>query len=83
MGTGWSQAVGLTFTADGRCSSGRRPAACGACRQRSEGGDPVIDISEEVGDWRDYGMLGFALDPNFATNGLIYLLYVVDYHHLR
>ncbi len=43
---------------------------------------PLIDLSEEVGDWRDYGLLGFALDPNFYVNGYIYLLYVVDYHHL-
>ncbi|MBL7964327.1 MAG: PQQ-dependent sugar dehydrogenase [Flavobacteriales bacterium] len=43
---------------------------------------PLIDISEEVGHWRDHGMLGFALDPNFLTNGHIYMLYAVDRHHL-
>ena len=43
---------------------------------------PFIDISDEVGGWRDYGMLGFALHPNFAANGYVYLLYVVDTHHL-
>lgn len=42
----------------------------------------VIDISPEVGNWRDHGLLGFALDPNFDVNGLIYLSYVVDRHHL-
>jgi glucose/arabinose dehydrogenase len=42
----------------------------------------VLDISEEVGNWRDHGMLGFALDPNYDINGYIYLLYVVDRHHL-
>lgn len=42
----------------------------------------VLDISPEVGNWRDHGLLGFALDPNFETNGLIYLLYVVDRHYL-
>ena len=35
-----------------------------------------------MGGWRDFGLLGFALDPNFLTNGYIYLLYVVDRHHL-
>ncbi len=44
--------------------------------------NPLIDISPEVGDWRDHGCLGFALDPNFLTNGYIYLLYAVDRHHL-
>ena len=43
---------------------------------------PVADISEEVANWDAHGMLGFAMDPNFQNNGLIYLLYVVDRHHL-
>ncbi|MBS1607852.1 MAG: PQQ-dependent sugar dehydrogenase [Bacteroidetes bacterium] len=43
---------------------------------------PVLDISPEVGGWRDFGLIGFALDPNFDSNGLIYLLYVVDRHYL-
>jgi glucose/arabinose dehydrogenase len=43
---------------------------------------PVLDISEEVGNWRDFGLQSFALDPNFDTNGLIYLFYQVDRHHL-
>jgi glucose/arabinose dehydrogenase len=42
---------------------------------------PLIDISEEVGNWRDHGLLGFALDPDFLNNGYFYCLYVVDYHH--
>ncbi|MBP7273701.1 MAG: PQQ-dependent sugar dehydrogenase [Saprospiraceae bacterium] len=43
---------------------------------------PLIDISDEVGDWRAFGLVGFALDPNFVTNGYFYLCYVVDRHHL-
>jgi glucose/arabinose dehydrogenase len=43
---------------------------------------PLLDIRDEVGAWRDYGMLGFALDPNFQQNGYIYVSYVVDRHHL-
>jgi len=43
---------------------------------------PVLDISEEVGDWRDFGLLSIALDPDFETNSLIYLYYVVDRHYL-
>lgn len=44
--------------------------------------EPLLDISEEVGAWRDHGMLGLALDPDFLANGRIYLLYTVDRHHL-
>lgn len=42
----------------------------------------VIDISEEVAVWRDFGLLSICLDPDFDTNGLIYLFYPVDRHHL-
>ncbi len=44
--------------------------------------NPVLDISEEVLDWRDFGFASVCLDPNFDTNGLIYLFYMVDRHHL-
>ncbi len=43
---------------------------------------PLLDISEEVGNWGDHGCLGFALDPAFLSNGFIYLLYAVDRHYL-
>ena len=45
---------------------------------------PLVDISEEVANWKDHGLMGFALDPNFTQNGQFYLLYAVDpyyYHH--
>lgn len=42
----------------------------------------VLDISEEVGNWRDFGLLSICPDPNFDVNGLIYLYYVVDRHYL-
>ena len=43
---------------------------------------PFIDIREEVSEFVDHGLLGFALDPKFSENGYVYLLYVVDPHHL-
>lgn len=39
---------------------------------------PVLDLTGEVLNWRDHGLLGFALDPEFLSNGYIYLLYAVD-----
>lgn len=44
--------------------------------------EPLIDISEEVGFWGDYGMAGMVIDPDFVNNGLIYLLYNVDTYYL-
>lgn len=43
---------------------------------------PLIDLSAEVASWRDHGLLGFALDPDFLFNGYFYCLYTVDRHHL-
>jgi len=43
---------------------------------------PIIDITEEVGRWSDHGLMSIALHPNFAQNGYLYMLYVVDRHHL-
>ncbi|MBO6607368.1 PQQ-dependent sugar dehydrogenase [Psychroserpens sp.] len=43
---------------------------------------PVLDISDEVGDWRDFGFASFCLDPDFDNNGLVYMYYMVDREHL-
>ena len=39
---------------------------------------PLIDLTAEVHDGGDKGLLGITLDPSFAQNGRIYLLYNVD-----
>jgi PKD repeat protein/glucose/arabinose dehydrogenase len=39
---------------------------------------PVFDLVDEVHQVGDKGMLGLALDPQFSTNGRIYLSYTVD-----
>ena len=43
---------------------------------------PFIDISEEVLNWKDHGLTGFALDNEFLINGYVYLLYAADRHHV-
>ena len=42
----------------------------------------LLDLREEVGNWRDHGLMSVVLDPDFRSNGFIYLLYAVDRHHL-
>lgn len=82
VGDNWNQAVGLTFSASGRMFVWEKAGRVWEVEDGAKAAAPLIDISQEVGDWRDYGLLGFALDPDFDFNGHIYLLYVVDYHHL-
>ncbi len=79
----WQQPVGVTYAPDGTLIVWEKAGLVWTVRNGVKSAAPVINIAEEVGNWRDYGMLGLALDPAFATNGRIYLSYVVDYHHLR
>jgi glucose/arabinose dehydrogenase len=39
---------------------------------------PLIDIRDEVNNFVDRGLIGMALDPNFAQNGWLYLAYAWD-----
>ena len=48
----------------------------------SEGGwstpDTVLDLRELVFDSGDSGLIGIAVDPDFADNGFVYVSYVLD-----
>jgi glucose/arabinose dehydrogenase len=39
---------------------------------------PLLDIRDHVNDYWDHGLLSIAPDPNFATNGYLYLLYTYE-----
>ena len=88
IGTGWNLPMGTAFTQDGqKLFVWEKDGRVYVCNRNTSGTyvkqtTPVLDISDEVGNWGDYGLLGFAIDPNFNNNGLIYLLYAVDRHHL-
>lgn len=75
----WGKVVGATFDGAGRMfvweNGGRIWIKVPAETNFTE----LLSIEEEQGD---EGLLGFAVDPNFAANGHIYLFYVVDRHHL-
>ena len=83
IGGAWNEVVGATPLPDGRVVAWERG---GRVWMMSAAGtklaDPVLDIHDEVGAWRDFGLLGLAIDPQFPVRPYIYLLYVVDRHHL-
>ena len=85
--TGYTTPIALLFSTDGRQffvwdKSGRVFVSNwnGSTYVRQD--QPVIDISEEVGNWGDAGFLSMCFDPDFSSNGLVYLFYVVDRYHL-
>jgi len=82
IGGNWSEAVGMEFTVDGRLFVWERGGRVWIVENGVKQPTPFIDLAEEVGGWRDFGLLGFALHPDFNNNGLFYLYYVVDRHHL-
>ncbi|MDQ3101385.1 MAG: PQQ-dependent sugar dehydrogenase, partial [Bacteroidota bacterium] len=79
---GFTEPVGATWDANGRTYVWEKGGRVWIIENGIRLPNPLIDLSQEVGNWRDHGLLGFALHPNFTTNGFIYLLYVVDRHHL-
>ena len=78
----WNEAVGITFDPTGRTFVWERAGRVWMKDAGATNFTQLLDISPEVGNWADHGLTGFALDPGFQTNGNIYLLYVVDRHHL-
>jgi glucose/arabinose dehydrogenase len=84
---GYEAPVGVIFSADGTSmftweKAGRIYVSKWNGSSYVKQTAAVLDISEEVGNWSDFGLLSVCLDPDFDQNGLIYLYYVVDRHHL-
>lgn len=77
-----SDAVGIEFDSNGRLYTWTKSGTVHLIVGDSLLPTPLLDISEEVGNWADHGLLGFALDPDFQNNGYFYCSYVVDRHHL-
>lgn len=80
---GWDAPVGAVWDDNGRMYVWEKAGRVWIVQNGVRLPQPLLDISDEVGNWRDHGLLGFALDPQFLTNGRIYLMYLVDRHHLR
>lgn len=83
VGANWQQPVGVAFAPGEALFVWEKGGRVWSVVNGVKSAQPVLDLSEEVGDWRDHGLLGFAVDPAFASNGRVYAGYVVDYHHLR
>ncbi len=79
----WQQPTGIAFAPSGDLFVWEKGGRVWTVVNGVKSAQPVINVAEEVGDWRDHGLLGFAVDPNFEQNGRVYLGYVVDFHHLR
>ncbi len=72
------QTVGFAFAPDGRIFVWEKPGIVRIFKNGALLPTPFIDISTRVNEVGDRGLIGLTLDPNFATNGFVYLLYVYE-----
>src|SRR6266851_4386103 len=70
--------VGVAFAPDGRLFIWQKNGAVRIFKNGQLLATPFLDISTKVNHYQDRGLLGLALDPNFATNRSVYLLYVLE-----
>jgi glucose/arabinose dehydrogenase len=70
--------TGFAFTPDGRALIAEKAGRVKIWKDGVLYGRPLIDIRDEVTDFNDRGLLGIAVDPEFARNGYVYLSFVHD-----
>jgi glucose/arabinose dehydrogenase len=75
---GFQTPVAVAFAGDGRMFVGEKRGLVWVVKDGATLATPFIDLQDEVGNASDRGLLGIELDPDFATNGFVYFLYVVD-----
>lgn len=73
-----SSPMGLTWASDGRVFVWRKPGIVQVFTKDLKSSKVFLDIHTRVNKTTDRGLIGFALDPNFATNGFFYLAYVFE-----
>lgn len=76
----WNFPVGMTFDNTGRMYVWQK----GGLVYKVENGvkNVLIDINEEVLNFNDHGLNGFALDPNYLSNGYVYLMYAAKRYYV-
>jgi glucose/arabinose dehydrogenase len=68
----------FAFVPDGRIFIAEKGGRVKVWKDGQLYAQPLIDISDEVNDFVDRGLLGMAVDPDFMRNGYLYLLYAWD-----
>ncbi len=77
-GAGFIVPVGIAFLPDGRMLVAEKRGLVWAVKNGVKHPMPMWDGETEVLDSGDRGLLGIAVDPDYASNRYIYMLYTVD-----
>lgn len=75
---GFSAPVGFAYAPDGRIFVWEKQGRVKIVKNGVLLATPFLDISTKVNSAGDRGLLGLALDPDYATNGYVYLGYVLE-----
>ncbi|MDQ6834071.1 MAG: PQQ-dependent sugar dehydrogenase, partial [Chloroflexota bacterium] len=78
VAAGMNNPTGFAFAPDGRVLVNEKSGRVRVIKGGALLPTPLIDIRDRVNDRWDHGLLGIAVDPNFAANGYLYLLYTYE-----
>ena len=73
-----SLATGLAFTPDGRIFIAEKGGTIKVVKDGVLLTEPLVTLTD-VNTFGDRGLIGLAVDPNFATNGYIYVLKYIEF----
>lgn len=73
--SGLAVSTDVDFTPDGRMLVAEKAGRIRVVQNGQLLAAPMLDISGHVNNFGDRGLLSIAVDPDFGTNGYIYLLY--------
>lgn len=77
----WTAPVDIDFDEKGIMYVSEKEGVVWIVKDGKKGLQPLIDISDEVANFGDNGLLSIALDKDFMNNGYFYMYYVVDRYH--
>jgi glucose/arabinose dehydrogenase len=75
---GLSLPMAAAWAPDGRLFVAEKEGRLKVVPQGGTTATTILDISDRVNAYQDRGLLGLAVDPDFASNGYVYLLYTYE-----
>ena len=75
---GLDEPVSMSWAPDGRLFIIEKPGRLKVAAPGATQATTILDISDEVNNYNDRGLLGLAVDSNFASNGYLYLSYTYE-----
>ena len=76
--SGLNAGVAFDFASDGRVFIAEKAGKVRVAQNGSLRSTPFVDISAQVNNTNDRGLLGLALDPQFPSRPYVYLLFTYD-----